>query len=106
MCEKERKQYKYDIEALLATGNTICMRPQGTSMYPMFVTPEDQAVIHLMGTPKETRHIIMHNEQAVISPSWSIHSGVGTHNYTFIWGMCGENQTYDDMDNIKTQDLK
>lgn len=45
MCEKERKQYKYDIEALLAAGNTICMRPQGTSMYPMFVTPEDQAVI-------------------------------------------------------------
>jgi len=75
-------------------------------VYMYFEIPEDQAVIHLMGTPQETRHIILHNEQAVISPSWSIHSGVGTHNYTFIWGMCGENQTYDDMDNIKTPDLK
>lgn len=75
-------------------------------VYMYFEVPDDQAVIHLMGTPQETRHIIIHNEQAVISPSWSIHSGVGTHNYTFIWGMCGENQTYDDMDNIKTQDLK
>ncbi len=75
-------------------------------VYMYFEVPEDQAVIHLMGKPDETRHIIMHNEQAVISPSWSIHTGIGTHNYTFIWGMCGENQTYDDMDNIKTQDLK
>lgn len=75
-------------------------------VYMYFELPESEAVIHLMGQPQETRHIIMHNEQAVISPSWSIHSGVGTHNYTFIWGMCGENQTYDDMDNIKTVDLK
>ena len=75
-------------------------------VYMYFELPETEAVIHLMGQPQETRHIIMHNEQAVISPSWSIHSGVGTHNYTFIWGMCGENQTYDDMDNIKTADLK
>lgn len=75
-------------------------------VYMYFELPESEAVIHLMGQPQETRHIIMHNEQAVISPSWSIHSGVGTHNYTFIWGMCGENQTYDDMDNIATRDLK
>ncbi len=75
-------------------------------VYMYFELPETEAVIHLMGQPQETRHIIMHNEQAVISPSWSIHSGVGTHNYTFIWGMCGENQTYDDMDNIATRDLK
>ncbi len=75
-------------------------------VYMYFELPESEAVIHLMGQPQETRHIIMHNEQAVISPSWSIHSGVGTHNYTFIWGMCGENQTYDDMDNIATKDLK
>ena len=75
-------------------------------VYMYFEVPEDQAVIHLMGKPDETRHIIMHNEQAVISPSWSIHSGVGTHNYTFLWGMCGENQAYDEMDNIATKDLK
>lgn len=75
-------------------------------VYMYFEVPDDQAVIHLMGQPQETRHIIMHNEQAVISPSWSIHTGIGTHNYTFIWGMCGENQTYDDMDNILTKDLK
>ncbi len=95
----------------LAPGNAWNTLPSHTherrmEVYMYFEVPEDQAVIHLMGTPTETRHIIMHNEQAVISPSWSIHSGVGTHNYTFIWGMCGENQTYDDMDNIKTQDLK
>ncbi len=75
-------------------------------VYMYFELPENEAVIHHMGQPQETRHVIMHNEQAVISPSWSIHSGVGTHNYTFIWGMCGENQTYDDMDNVATRDLK
>ncbi len=95
----------------LAPGSAWNTLPSHTherrmEVYMYFEVPEDQAVIHLMGTPTETRHIIMHNEQAVISPSWSIHTGVGTHNYTFIWGMCGENQTYDDMDNIKTQDLK
>ncbi len=67
--------------------------------------PED-FVVHLMGTKEETRHIMMHNEQAVISPSWSIHSGVGTRGYTFIWGMCGENQTFTDMDGIKNSELK
>ncbi len=68
--------------------------------------PDDQAVVHFMGTEKETRHIFMHREQAVISPSWSIHSGCGTKNYSFIWGMCGENKTFDDMDNIKIEDLR
>lgn len=95
----------------LAPGNAWNTLPSHTherrmEVYMYFEVPEDQAVVHLMGTPTETRHIIMHNEQAVISPSWSIHTGVGTHHYTFIWGMCGENQTYDDMDNIKTPDLK
>lgn len=95
----------------LAEGSAWNTLPSHTherrmEVYMYFELPESQAVIHLMGTPKETRHIIMHNEQAVISPSWSIHSGVGTHNYTFIWGMCGENQAYDDMDNIKTCDLR
>ncbi|OPJ54730.1 4-deoxy-L-threo-5-hexosulose-uronate ketol-isomerase 1 [Clostridium chromiireducens] len=68
--------------------------------------PHDQCVMHFMGEGKETRHIVMKSEQAVISPSWSIHSGVGTQNYSFIWGMCGENQTFDDMDHIKIEDLK
>ena len=67
---------------------------------------ENDAVFHMMGEPNETRHIIMHNEEAVISPSWSIHSGVGTRNYSFIWSMCGENQEFNDMDFIETKDLR
>ena len=67
---------------------------------------ENDAVFHMMGEPDETRHIIMHNEEAVISPSWSIHSGVGTKAYSFIWAMCGENQEFDDMDFIETKDLR
>lgn len=74
-------------------------------VYLYFDIAPDQAVFHMMGQGQETRHILMHNEEAVISPSWSIHSGVGTKNYTFIWGMCGENQDFDDMDGIPTQDL-
>ncbi len=67
---------------------------------------ENDAVFHMMGEPNETRHIIMHNEEAVISPSWSIHSGVGTRAYSFIWAMCGENQEFDDMDFVETKDLR
>ena len=75
-------------------------------VYFYFDIPEDQAVFHMMGQPNETRHIVMKNEEAVISPSWSIHSGVGTHNYSFIWGMVGENQEFTDMDTISMDDMK
>lgn len=75
-------------------------------VYFYFDIADDQRIFHLMGTKEETRHIVMASEQAVISPSWSIHSACATSNYTFIWGMCGENQEFDDMDHIATKDLK
>lgn len=74
-------------------------------VYLYFDLPQDAFVMHYMGEPQETRHIVMRNEEAVISPSWSIHSGCGTRAYTFIWGMCGENQDYGDMDNIDNAKL-
>ena len=75
-------------------------------VYLYFDMTDDNKVFHLMGEPNETRHIVMGNEQAVISPSWSIHSEVGTKNYTFIWGMAGENQTFTDMDHVAMDDLR
>lgn len=75
-------------------------------VYFYFGMGEETRVFHLMGEPNETRHLVISNEQAVISPSWSIHSGVGTSNYTFIWGMCGENITFDDMDFVDMKELR
>ena len=75
-------------------------------VYMYFEIPEDGFVMHYMGEPQETRHIVMHNEDAVISPSWSIHCGCGSKNYTFIWGMVGENQDFDDMDNVDNRDIR
>jgi 4-deoxy-L-threo-5-hexosulose-uronate ketol-isomerase len=75
-------------------------------VYFYFDLTDDTVVFHFMGQPDETRHIVVRDEEAVISPSWSIHSGVGTANYTFIWGMIGENQTFTDMDAVAMADLK
>jgi len=75
-------------------------------VYFYFNMSPDALVFHMHGEPTETRHIVMRNEQAVISPSWSIHSGVGTQAYTFIWGMAGENQTFPDMDHVAMADIK
>ena len=75
-------------------------------VYFYFDMKPDQVVFHLHGQKEETRHIVIKNEESVISPSWSIHSGVGTANYTFIWAMAGENQIFDDMDTVPTKDLK
>ncbi|RKQ41522.1 5-dehydro-4-deoxy-D-glucuronate isomerase [Enterobacter sp. R1(2018)] len=95
----------------LAPGNLWNTMPCHTherrmEVYFYFGLEEDSCVFHMMGQPQETRHIVVHNEQAVISPSWSIHSGVGTRAYTFIWGMVGENQVFDDMDHVKVGDLR
>ena len=75
-------------------------------VYFYFDMPADGVVFHMMGEPTETRHLVVRNEQAVISPSWSLHSGVGTQAYTFIWGMVGENQVFKDMDHIAMTTLR
>jgi 4-deoxy-L-threo-5-hexosulose-uronate ketol-isomerase len=75
-------------------------------VYFYFDLKPGAVVFHIHGQPDETRHIVINNEQAVISPSWSIHSGVGTAAYTFIWAMAGENQAFDDMDIVPSTELK
>jgi 4-deoxy-L-threo-5-hexosulose-uronate ketol-isomerase len=75
-------------------------------VYTYFNIPQGNVVFHMMGQPQETRHLVMQNFDAVISPSWSLHCGCGTSNYTFIWAMGGENQAFDDMDNIDIPDMR
>ena len=96
---------------MLEPGNAWNTMPCHTherrmEVYFYFDMDEDTRVFHLMGEPTETRHLVVKNEECVISPSCSIHSGVGTSNYTFIWGMCGENKTFDDMDHISMDILR
>lgn len=75
-------------------------------VYLYFDVAPDAVVFHLMGAPAETRHVVVRNEEGIISPSWSIHSGVGTRNYSFVWGMVGENQTFTDMDAVAMSTLR
>ncbi len=119
----QRKIYQYIVKGTVETcqlqmgltsldsgsvWNTMPPHTHNRRMEVYFYTDLDknQAICHYMGTPQETRHIWMSNNQAVISPSWSIHSAVGTSNYSFVWGMAGENLDFKDMDVIKPTDLR
>lgn len=109
ICESCQLQMGYTILEPGSSWNTMPCHTHERRMeaYVYFDFGADDArVFHMMGKPDETKHLVLSQEQAVISPSWSIHSGVATSNYSFIWAMCGENITYDDMDMVAMEDLK
>lgn len=108
VCESCQLQMGYTVLEPGSAWNTMPCHTHERRMeaYVYFDMEEDTRIFHMMGKPDETKHLVMKNEQAVISPSWSIHSGVGTSNYTFIWSMCGENITYTDMDMVSMDELK
>ncbi|MFX3618533.1 MAG: 5-dehydro-4-deoxy-D-glucuronate isomerase [Sporolactobacillus sp.] len=108
ICESCQLQMGYTVLAPGSSWNTMPCHTHERRMetYLYFDMDPDTRVFHLMGKPDETKHLVVANEQAVISPSWSIHCGVATKNYTFIWAMCGENITYDDMDFVPMDQLR
>lgn len=108
ICESCQLQMGYTILESGSAWNTMPCHTHERRMeaYLYFDFDAEQRAFHFMGKPDETKHLIVAPEQAVISPSWSIHSGVATTNYSFIWAMCGENITYDDMDFVATSNLK
>ena len=96
---------------ILANGSVWNTMPAHThnrrmEVYLYFDVKKDQNVFHFMGEPQQTRHILVSNHEAVISAPWSIHAGCGTANYSFIWGMAGENQSFADMDFVAINDLR
>lgn len=108
VCESCQLQMGYTILEPGSSWNTMPCHTHERRMetYLYFDMKPDTRVFHFMGKSDETKHLVMKNEQATISPSWSIHSGVGTSDYTFIWAMCGENITYSDMDMVEMDQLK
>ncbi len=108
MSAKAVTQMGYTILEPGSSWNTMPCHTHERRMeaYVYFDMEQDTRIFHMMGKPDETKHLVMKNEQAAISPSWSIHSGVGTSNYSFIWAMCGENITYTDMDMVPMDQLK
>ena len=96
---------------VLSTGSMWNTMPahthdRRTECYLYFDLAEDQRVIHLMGEPTESRHLVVANNEAIISPSWSLHSGFGTGSYSFVWAMAGENKAFDDMDHVQPAALR
>jgi 4-deoxy-L-threo-5-hexosulose-uronate ketol-isomerase len=96
---------------MLAEGSIWNTMPAHTherrsEVYMYFDLASDAVVFHLMGQPAETRHLVIRNGQVALSPSWSIHAGAGTRNYTFVWAMGGENQAFSDMDGVKMERLR